>query len=205
MAEKSSLGTMQTDDKNLVWFGEVERKLAKLSMPTSAYCSSSLLFYGLLVLIPRLLYCTYPVQRRACPGTVTRCCWSLTTASTSGARAAFTPWLSGIPVHHTLLAFPTFWVKEQHALTFCKICLRDLSSSVYESCWPGTRILYIQHCTLSLVYVFRMYTKRVILPIEIDTLEYQQTEKIETELKDVDKIRIGKVYACCPGWHSAGS
>ncbi len=35
--------------------------------------------------------------------------------------------------------------------------------------------------------------------IEIDTLEYQQTEKIETELKDVDRIRIRKVYACCPG------
>jgi hypothetical protein len=34
--------------------------------------------------------------------------------------------------------------------------------------------------------------------IEIDTLEYQQTEKIETELKDVDRIRIRKVYACCP-------
>ncbi len=28
--------------------------------------------------------------------------------------------------------------------------------------------------------------------IEIDTLEYQQTEKIETELKDVDRIRIRK-------------
>ncbi len=41
--------------------------------------------------------------------------------------------------------------------------------------------------------------------IEIDTLEYQQTEKIETELKDVDRIRIRKVYACCPGWHSGGS
>ncbi len=43
------------------------------------------------------------------------------------------------------------------------------------------------------------------LTIEIDTLEYQQTEKIETELKDVDRIRIRKVYACCPGWHSGGS
>jgi hypothetical protein len=41
--------------------------------------------------------------------------------------------------------------------------------------------------------------------IEIDTLEYQQTEKIESELKDVDRIRIRKVYACCPGWHSGGS
>jgi hypothetical protein len=28
MAEKSSLGTRQTDGKNLVWFGEIERKLA---------------------------------------------------------------------------------------------------------------------------------------------------------------------------------
>jgi hypothetical protein len=28
MAEKSSLGTRQTAGKNLVWFGEIERKLA---------------------------------------------------------------------------------------------------------------------------------------------------------------------------------
>ena len=41
MAEKSSPGTRQTDDKNLVWFGEIERKLAKLSMPTFTYRSSS--------------------------------------------------------------------------------------------------------------------------------------------------------------------
>jgi hypothetical protein len=41
--------------KNLVWFGEIERKLAKLSMTTFAYRSSatfiyrsySYLFYGL--------------------------------------------------------------------------------------------------------------------------------------------------------------
>ncbi len=38
----------------------------------------------------------------------------------------------------------------------------------------------------------------LFLYIEIDTLEYQQTEKIKTELKDVDRIRIRKVYACCP-------
>jgi hypothetical protein len=30
MAEKSSPWTSQTDGKNLVWFGEIERKLAKL-------------------------------------------------------------------------------------------------------------------------------------------------------------------------------
>jgi hypothetical protein len=34
MAEKSCPGTRQTDGKNLVWFGEIERKLAKLSIPT---------------------------------------------------------------------------------------------------------------------------------------------------------------------------
>jgi hypothetical protein len=41
MAEKSSLGTRQTDGKNLVWFGEIERKLAKLPMLTFTPCSSS--------------------------------------------------------------------------------------------------------------------------------------------------------------------
>jgi hypothetical protein len=36
-------------------------------------------------------------------------------------------------------------------------------------------------------------------------LEQQQTEKIETEVRDVDRIRIMKVYnACCPGWPSEG-
>jgi hypothetical protein len=46
MAEKSGPGTRQTDSKNLVWFGELEGKLAKLSMPTFTYRSSSQLFYG---------------------------------------------------------------------------------------------------------------------------------------------------------------
>jgi hypothetical protein len=41
MAESSSPGTRQTDGKNLVWFGEIERKVAKLSMPTFTYRSSS--------------------------------------------------------------------------------------------------------------------------------------------------------------------
>jgi hypothetical protein len=41
MAEKSSTGTSQTGGKNWVWFGEIERKLAKLSMPTFTYRSSS--------------------------------------------------------------------------------------------------------------------------------------------------------------------
>jgi hypothetical protein len=66
MAKKSSPGTRQTDGKNLVWSGEIERKLvlspknpsatfvlnfawsgAKLSMPTFIYRSSSYLFYGM--------------------------------------------------------------------------------------------------------------------------------------------------------------
>jgi hypothetical protein len=37
MTKKSSPGTRQTDSKNLVWFGEKERKLTKLSMPTFTY------------------------------------------------------------------------------------------------------------------------------------------------------------------------
>jgi hypothetical protein len=41
MAEKSSPGIKKTDRKNGVWFGEIERKLAKLSMPTFTYRFSS--------------------------------------------------------------------------------------------------------------------------------------------------------------------
>jgi hypothetical protein len=41
MAEKSNPGTRQTDGKKFVWFGEIERKLAKFSMPTFTYRSSS--------------------------------------------------------------------------------------------------------------------------------------------------------------------
>jgi hypothetical protein len=36
-------------------------------------------------------------------------------------------------------------------------------------------------------------------------LEQQETEKIETEVRDVDRRRITKVYACCQGWPSGGS
>jgi hypothetical protein len=39
--QKSAAGTRQTDGKNFVWFGEIERKLAKLSKTTFAYRSSS--------------------------------------------------------------------------------------------------------------------------------------------------------------------
>jgi hypothetical protein len=39
--QKSTAGTRQTDGKNLVWFGEIERKLAKLSKTTFTYRSSS--------------------------------------------------------------------------------------------------------------------------------------------------------------------
>jgi hypothetical protein len=39
--QKSPARTRQTVCKNLVWFGEIEGKLAKLSMLTFTYCSSS--------------------------------------------------------------------------------------------------------------------------------------------------------------------
>jgi hypothetical protein len=44
--QKSPTGTRQTDGKSLVWFGEIESKLAKLSKTNFTYRSSSLLFYG---------------------------------------------------------------------------------------------------------------------------------------------------------------
>ncbi len=40
MAEKSRWDR-QTADKSRVWFGEIERKLAKLPKTTFTYCSSS--------------------------------------------------------------------------------------------------------------------------------------------------------------------
>jgi hypothetical protein len=39
----------------------------------------------------------------------------------------------------------------------------------------------------------------VFYTIEIDTLEYQQTENIETELKDVDRIQANRCTQLCPG------
>jgi hypothetical protein len=41
MAEKSIPRTSQTDGKNMVWFGEKERKIAKLSITSITYRSSS--------------------------------------------------------------------------------------------------------------------------------------------------------------------
>jgi hypothetical protein len=56
MADQNSpAGTRQTDSKNLVWFGEIERKLAKLSKTTFTYRSSSLLFYAVNSEFPREL------------------------------------------------------------------------------------------------------------------------------------------------------
>jgi hypothetical protein len=46
MAEKSSWAPGKQMAENLVWFGEIERKLAKLSKTTFTYRSSSYLFYG---------------------------------------------------------------------------------------------------------------------------------------------------------------
>jgi len=49
--EESSVGTRQTYGKNQVWFGEIERKLAKLKT-TFTYRSSCSLFYGVNVCLP---------------------------------------------------------------------------------------------------------------------------------------------------------
>ncbi len=40
------MGPGKGEEKNLVWCGEIERKLAKLSMTTFIYRSSSQLFYS---------------------------------------------------------------------------------------------------------------------------------------------------------------
>ncbi len=45
MAGKSSMGPGKQTAKNLVWFGELERKIAKFSKTTVTYRSSSYLFY----------------------------------------------------------------------------------------------------------------------------------------------------------------
>jgi hypothetical protein len=45
VAKKGQLGNRQTEGKNLVWFGKIERKSAKLTITTFTYCSSSELFY----------------------------------------------------------------------------------------------------------------------------------------------------------------
>ncbi len=45
-SRKFQLGPRQTDGKNLVWFGEIEGKLAKFLKTTFTYRSSSWLFYG---------------------------------------------------------------------------------------------------------------------------------------------------------------
>ncbi len=50
----------------MAWFGEIERKLAKLSMTTFTCRSSSQLFYGYLTIDHQH---RYPAHRRGRPGT----------------------------------------------------------------------------------------------------------------------------------------
>ena len=69
----------------------------------------------------------------------------------------------------------------------------------------GFNCIRVLHLINVGLYMHILYIIHIAYTIEIDTLEYQQTEKIETELEDVDRIRSRKVYACCPGWHSGGS
>ncbi len=43
-----------------------------------------------------------------------------------------------------------------------------------------------------------LFDYSIVGTTEIDTLEYQQTEKIETEVKDVDRIRAYRCTQHCP-------
>jgi hypothetical protein len=56
MAEKSSPGTRQTDGKNLVWFGEIERKLGKLSVPIPLLTALPLNYFMILSLHTHVFY-----------------------------------------------------------------------------------------------------------------------------------------------------
>ncbi len=59
IAEKSSPGTRQTDGKNLVWFGEIERNLAKLSMPIPLLAVLPLNYFVVLAVYKRSLFSYY--------------------------------------------------------------------------------------------------------------------------------------------------
>ncbi len=69
---------------------------------------------------------------------------------------------------------------------------------MYKPCWPGKNF-----SPYRTIYLYRVYSVKAIRrtlnstllktghragPNEIDTLEEQQTEKIETEKKDVNRI-----------------
>jgi hypothetical protein len=54
--QKRPAGIRQTDGKNLVWFGEIERKLAKLSKTTFTYRPSSLFSGGRHEVLEFVLY-----------------------------------------------------------------------------------------------------------------------------------------------------
>ncbi len=58
MAEKSNPGTRQTEEKNFVWFGEIERKLAKLLMPIFTHRCSSYYFMTVVYNSRRTALCT---------------------------------------------------------------------------------------------------------------------------------------------------
>jgi hypothetical protein len=62
---------------------------------------------------------------------------------------------------------------------------------------PSPPLLNVMYCV--------KVSLRTVKIIEIDTLEYQQTEKIETELKDVDRIRAYRCTQLCPGCPSGAS
>jgi hypothetical protein len=67
--------------------------------------------------------------------------------------------------------------------------------------WPADSGKY----TVGEVLYVGHQARRGFTTIEIDTLEYQQTEKIETELKDVNRIRANRCTQLCPGSPSGAS
>jgi hypothetical protein len=81
---------------------------------------------------------------------------------------------------------------------YCKRPIQCLGSGVFRKIPPPP---LLQHPAS--VYPPRLWCGG--RTIEIDTLEYQQTEKIETELKAVDRIRAYRCTQLCPGCPSGAS
>jgi hypothetical protein len=77
-----------------------------------------------------------------------------------------------------------------------------LFSKIYSLDW-GVR--FGQFLLWAYVYYVFWFLNCSVQSIEIDSLEYQQTEKIETELKDVDRIRAYRCTQLCPGCPSGAS
>ncbi len=102
-----------------------------------------------------------------------------------------------IYAYFTLIKFPvyknTIWLKVNvftfYAVQYCGLIYPPPPP-------PPSRTLHVTQT--------QSYRRRG-KSIEIDTLEYQQAEKIETELKEVDRIRANRCTQLCPGSPSGAS